>query len=114
MARKKQGFWILVVFFGILAVLGVFKAQVDGPQMAAHDVSMGTTMGSMMKQEYGSHLTVAELLKAPENAAAVAAMAQNHTPPPVITFISELTTAGIYVLLPFIFGGVAVLLVLWR
>jgi len=113
-AHKKQGFWILVVFFGLLALLGVLKAQVDGPQMAAHDAKMGTTMGSMMKQEYGSHLTVAQLLKAPENSAAVAAMAQQHTPPQVITFISDLTTAGIYVLLPFILGGVAMLLVLWR
>lgn len=114
MGRKKMSFWVLVVFFGLLALLGVWKAQVDGTQTAQHDLSMGTTMGSMMAQEYGSHLTVAQLLKAPENPGAVAAAAQNHTPPQVITFISDLTTAGIYVLLPFILGGVAMLLVLWR
>lgn len=114
MARKKMGFWILVVFFGFLALLGVLRALVDGPQIAAHDASMGTTMGSMMQKQYGSHLTVAELLKAPEDPEAVAAMAQSHTPPQVITFISDLTTAGIYVLLPLILGGVAMLLVLWR
>lgn len=114
MARKKKGFWLLLVFFGLLALLGILQAVADGPKMAAHDASMGTTMGSMMQKEYGSHLTVAQLLKAPEDQAAVAAMAQSHTPPQVITFISDLTTAGLYVLLPLILGGVAVLLVLWR
>jgi hypothetical protein len=112
--RKKKGFWILLVFFGLLALLGILQAVVDGPNLAAHDASMGATMGSMMQKEYGSHLTVAELLKAPEDQAAVAAMAQSHNPPQLIAFISDLTTAGLYVLLPLLLGGVAVLLVLWR
>lgn len=114
MARKKKSFWILVVFFGFFALAGVLQAVVAGPNTAAHDASMGTTMGGMMQKEYGSHLTVAQLLKAPEDPDAVAAMAQNHTPPQTIVLISDLTTAGIYVLLPLILGGVAMLLVLWR
>ncbi|MFZ5640095.1 MAG: hypothetical protein ACOY4Q_05350 [Bacillota bacterium] len=114
MGRKKKGFWLLLVFFGLLALPGILQALVDGSNIAAHDASMGTTMGSMMQKEYGSHLTVAQLLKAPEDPAAVAAMAQSHTPAQVITFISDLTTAGLYVLLPLILGGVAMLLVLWR
>ncbi len=113
MGRKKTGFWILVIFFGLLALLGVGRALIDGTQISTHDATMGSTMGSMMKQEYGSHLTVAELLKAPEDPAAVAAMAKSHTPPQEITLVSDLTTAGIYALLPLVLGGVAMLLVLW-
>lgn len=113
MADKKKGFWILVVLFGLLALMGVLRAVVEGSHMTAHDASMGTTMGSMMVREHGSHLTVAQLLKASEGQGAMAAMAQHHNPPQVITVISDLSTASIYVLLPFVLGGVAMLLVLW-
>ncbi len=113
MGPNKKGFWVLVVIFGLLALLGIGKAYLEGPNTAKHDVSMGSTMGQMMAKEYQNKLTIDSLLAQPENPEQVAAMAKLHTPAPLIKILSDLSTASIYMMLPVLMGGVATLLVLW-
>lgn len=113
MGPNKKGFWVLVVIFGLLALLGIVKAYLEGPKVAEHDVSMGSTMGQMMAKEYQDKLTINSLLAAPENPEQVAAMAKLHTPTPIIQMISDFSTASIYMMLPVLMGGLTTLLVLW-
>lgn len=111
MGPNKKGFWVLVVVFGLLTLLGLVKAYLEGPNSAKHDVAMGSTMGQMMLKNH--KVTIDSLLSPPENPEQVAAMAQSHTPAPLIKILSDFSTASIYMMLPVLMGGVATLLVLW-
>ncbi|HEX3032289.1 MAG TPA: hypothetical protein VHS59_08615 [Bacillota bacterium] len=113
MAQNKKGFWVLVVIFGLIALLGMFKAYIEGPNIAEHDATMGSTMGRMMAKEYEKQITIDSLLAPSENAAQVAAAAQLHNPAPIIKVISDFSTSSIYIMLPVLLGGVATLTVLW-
>lgn len=113
MKDRYRSFWILLILFGLLTIAGLMINQ--SAQSGSMGDMMSMSMGGMMKQMHASNLTVAELLQSAyeSHGMSMGDMAGHHEIPPLLQSIGFLSTVTIFILLPLILGGTALLLVLW-
>lgn len=113
MNDKHRSFWILLLVFGLLTIGGLMINQSN--QSGAMGEMMSMSMGGMMKQMHASNLTVAELLQSSyeSHGMSMEDSAGHHEIPPLLQSLGFLSTMTIFILLPLILGGAALLLVLW-
>ncbi|MHB8170739.1 MAG: hypothetical protein ACYDG6_04255 [Thermincolia bacterium] len=107
MNDKKKSFWILLIFFSILA-LAVMVIN----QSAGDSGEMGLSMGGMMKM-HTNQLKAADLLKPGPVDHGMGDISNHHNIEPLVASLGFLTTVVIFVGLPLLLGGAVLLMVLW-
>lgn len=110
--KSKLNFWRLVFIFGglIAVVLGVLWSSQREPDSQM----MNSNMGSMMKSEHLKNTTIYDLLKNPIQENQMGETQNHHQSQATnIVNLSFISTAVIFLLLPFIIGGAITLMILW-
>lgn len=109
--KTAKNFWLLSIFFGIFTVIGLIFMWSQPGTMSHSSSMMGSTMGSMMKNQM-MPLTINDLFKPGEYIKSN--MSAHHQGDSLIAKTHFATTVIIVLLLPFIIGGLAFLVILWQ
>lgn len=110
--KKKINFWRLSFIFAGFVVITLFLLW-NSPQEPKAQMMNGT-MGSMMKQVHIGNITIYDLLGPSEQQSQMSEMHSHHqNQSPMIVKMNYLSTAVIFILLPFIIGGAVTLAVVW-
>lgn len=110
--KKKLHFWRLAFIFTGITIVILFMLWSSPQQGKA--AMMGGTMGSMMKSMHVSNIRIYDLLSKPDHTELMNQMNQQHRgQAPIIYKLSFITTALIFILLPFIIGGTIILALVW-
>ncbi len=110
--KKKINFWRLAFIFTalVISVLFLLWNAPAGPKASMMD----TSMGNMMKGKHLSGITIYDLINGMEYQEQMREMHSHHQgQSPIIFQLSYLTTAAIFLLLPFIIGGAVILGIVW-
>lgn len=114
--KKKLNFWRLTFIFLGLVITTLFFLW-NSPQEPKAQM-MTDSMGNMMKQMHISNLTIYDLLTNGEGQSQTQNQSNNASnhhqgQEDGITKLNFLTTAIIFILLPFIIGGAIILAIVW-
>lgn len=106
-----RNFWLLSIFFGMLTIIGLTFMWSQPNAMPHGSSMMGSTMGSMLKNQL-MPLTINDLFQPGEYMKSD--MSAHHQGDSLIAKTHFATTVIIVLLLPFIIGGLAFLIMLWH
>lgn len=110
--KKKINFWRLTFISAGFVVITLFLLW-NSPQAPKAEMMNGS-MGNMMKQMHVSNINIYDLLSPSEQSSQMSEMhTENQNQSPVIIKMNYLSTAVIFILLPFIIGGAVTLAVVW-
>jgi len=114
--KKKINFWRLAfIFFGLAVVTLVLLWS--SPQLPKAQMMDGS-MGNMMKQMHVASKTIYDLFSTENGQSQMKeSMKEMHShhqgQSPVVYNLNILSTAIIFILLPFIIGGAVILTIVW-
>jgi multisubunit Na+/H+ antiporter MnhB subunit len=114
--KKKLNFWGLTFIFAGFTLITLFLLWSSPTEPKAQ--MMNTSMGSMMKQMHLSNITLYDLLGNPKQENQMGDMSEmlkhHQNQAQVIVKLNFITTAIIFLLLPFLIGGSIVLAIIWK
>ena len=110
--KKKLPFWRLAFIF--LGITGLVLFLLWSSPQAGKAAMMDASMGNMMKTMHVSNISIYDLVGRSEAEQQMNEMTQMHSgQAPIIFQLSFVTTAIIFILLPFIIGGTIILALVW-
>ena len=110
--KKKLNFWRLAYFFIGLSAIVLFLLWSKPYEAPAQ--MMGSSMGNMMKDMHVTSSTIYDLFTKSENSSQMNEMHKHHQEQsPIVYKMNFLSTAIIFLLLPFIIGGAIILTIVW-
>lgn len=109
MIKGKNGFWLLVIVFSLLAMLVVFNGENFGTEIVK---GMDGSMGRMMTKEHAAGSTLSDLFN---NAWSHQAQSMQgmHSTSPVLKSLDLVSTSVMLALLPLILGTTVLMIILW-
>lgn len=110
MRDKKRSIWILIIFFGLLILAGL---ALNSGNSTGDMAMMGLSMGGMMKVHHTGQINPADLLKPIKEDHGMGDTTGHHLLAPILESIAFLTTITVFLFIPLLLGGAALLIVLW-
>lgn len=109
MIKGKNGFWLLVIVFALLAMLVVFNGENSISEVVR---GMDGTMGRMMKRDHASGSTLSTLFNNAWTHQSLS-MQGHFTVSPALKSLDLAGTSAILVMLPLILGTSVLMIILW-
>ena len=109
MIIRKQGFWLLVIVFSLIAMFTVLNGENRGEKIVKE---MDGTMGFMMKRDHAAGKTLGDLFNTalpskPQS------MGMQHSATPFLKAVDLTGSAAILLLFPLIAGASVLMIILW-
>lgn len=108
--KRKLNFWRLAVLYAGIT-LTILLLLWSSP-FQSKSAMMDGSMGSLMRDEHASNITIYDLLGNPEVEQQINETASHHDDSPVYS-MGILTTGVVFLLIPIIIGGSILLAIIW-
>lgn len=109
--KKKRNFWVLALTFMLMTVI-VLVSFWGAPQ-TPKATTMDSSMGNMMKSMHLSGIKIYDLFRQHDGQNENEAANHHSGQASVIFKLNFLSTAVIFILLPFLIGGSILLTIVW-
>ena len=109
MIKGKNGFWLLVIVFSLMAMLVVLNGENFGTEIVK---GMDGSMGRMMTKEHAAGSTLSDLFNNAWSHQAQSMQGQ-HAVSPTLKSLDLVSTSVMLAILPLLLGTTVLMIILW-